>query len=1300
MIHGVKRMMTIAAAGVALTAAVLPPTQASLAARPPPVLPVPGDPGELQNACRFDPWLFRWSNDPHFPMMGMQSVLLDADKLPIADEAHVDWAKPLPNGPIKILYISYVNGHGMSDMAMIAQRLDCKLWTLELLDQRFQGGDRYAYGKADDPQTGWLARKALKVLENDLDVIVLAIGANNLPPDAMAKVVEKVKAGTGLIISTAAGVFTDGAASQLEGQLKELSPYLGAAAARQRKQLDNLGAATAPMPEVMGALPFAAFYPFFSYPMPVKDGWRTAVTLEGVPLAVAGQIGKGRALLLEWGACGLFPQPTEDKRLKASNRYEEYFAAVVAKAMRWCAGHEPKIMIDAAAPADAEGGKPFALRVTARNQGAAAKLNVDVIFRDFEFRTLAERQLKMEAAPGETVLEVEMPAVPAGAKFVASVIARDDKGAAVDWAMTVVRTQAPESLKAATDKEIYRHGETVRITAALSDAKAGADYTAVVKVFDATGRLLMDRDVKLDNGAFSAEFPLRKSVTPSYDVEVTALRDGRAVRLAATSFFVPQFGWTDYRNGLWPAWWTSPYQYERGHRILRDWAELDTSSAGHGGEPWINAKLGLGTLRLNDGAIYYDKVFAGDDQKTQHATTLPAAIDYARKYGAVAWNMQDERHLGGEKPFGQVALTKFRAWLKQRYADDFAKLKAAWGNPPFGGFDEAVPMMGKDLPTSPASMGGWMDTRIFIRDQVLSFDVENARRIREALPAPQHLGIDGFGLGSTHHIPYSGVDWGSMLTGPFNTHFPYTDERLCQFAMFRGLSAPQGSPFPVQGGEKDDKKWVYYARPWQQAMAGGAGGVIGLTRFIGSTYVHEYGYIYPQTAWFVEAEKPLRHGLGKILIDSEMAYDPVLFLYSQPSLMADCAAGQWIDPENKHLLHRPGAWSLWSLQAMMNDCGVTPGWTTDDLVARGALKERRPKLLVIPDIFGLALSDATCDAIRQFVKDGGTVVAMLSPALFDEKGQLRAKGGLDDVFGVTRGSVEFGSRPSDYLVNPAKNTDPRLYLPGWLIAEFFEKGLKTAGGKALGEHIFMKDPAPAFVLNDFGKGKALLLNMLETQYYRHPYADAQKMMRAVLGMAEVTPPVTVTDAVNSFRWGYQISRHQDGANQYVGVYRLSETPGGYSDESVVKLPAKAHVYLTGGVLDAINGLMQTPAYLGETAEPKVTLKGAGSVLLAALPYKIKAFDVDIPSSARRGQDAVIKAEVKTAGAKPGRHVAHVELKDPTGLRHSVYCGNFELKDGKGEFVIPFALNDLKGDWKVTVREAVTGLAQEDEIRVK
>ena len=49
---------------------------------------------------------------------------------------------------------------------------------------------------------------------------------------------------------------------------------------------------------------------------------------------------------------------------------------------------------------------------------------------------------------------------------------------------------------------------------------------------------------------------------------------------------------------------------------------------------------------------------------------------------------------------GEAALAKFRTWVEKRYDGDFAKLKAAWGNPPFASFAEATPMQEKDLPVT------------------------------------------------------------------------------------------------------------------------------------------------------------------------------------------------------------------------------------------------------------------------------------------------------------------------------------------------------------------------------------------------------------------------------------------------------------------------------------------------------------------------------------------------------------------------------------------------------------------------
>ena len=68
----------------------------------------------------------------------------------------------------------------------------------------------------------------------------------------------------------------------------------------------------------------------------------------------------------------------------------------------------------------------------------------------------------------------------------------------------------------------------------------------------------------------------------------------------------------------------------------------------------------------------------------------------------------------------------------------------------------------------------------------------------------------------------------------------------------------------------------------------------------------------------------------------------------------------------------------------------------------------------------------------------------------------------------------------------------------------------------------------------------------------------------------------------------------------------------------------------------------------------------------------------------------IAIEIKTDGDKPSAHAAHVEVLNPKGEKVEYYGGNVLLKNGKGRFEIPFALNDQTGLWTVKARDAVTG----------
>ncbi|ODT84122.1 MAG: hypothetical protein ABS76_01045 [Pelagibacterium sp. SCN 64-44] len=101
-------------------------------------------------------------------------------------------------------------------------------------------------------------------------------------------------------------------------------------------------------------------------------------------------------------------------------------------------------------------------------------------------------------------------------------------------------------------------------------------------------------------------------------------------------------------------------------------------------------------------------------------------------------------------------------------------------------------------------------------------------------------------------------------------------------------------------------------------------------------------------------------------------------------------------PEKRHL-------------AELNDLGVYQAlvearlpfeFLSDQVMTAEALK--RYKLVILAN--ATYLSDAQCQAIRDYVAAGGSVVAAHETSLYDEKGQARADFGLADVFGVSMSS--------------------------------------------------------------------------------------------------------------------------------------------------------------------------------------------------------------------------------------------------------------------------------------------------------
>jgi len=177
---------------------------------------------------------------------------------------------------------------------------------------------------------------------------------------------------------------------------------------------------------------------------------------------------------------------------------------------------------------------------------------------------------------------VPLPPLPVGTYWL-DVIARDAKGTSCGWGTARVSAAGPWKLMLKTDKDVYKVGETVRLSAEVAGEIARPEVR--VQVRDAAGRLLADGAARQEGKAFHFDYRVADARTAAHEALVT-VRDGERPLLAErTAFYVPRFDWDDYHNILWPDGSLATYarraRDEAGITSIMDgWGRDDASLAG------------------------------------------------------------------------------------------------------------------------------------------------------------------------------------------------------------------------------------------------------------------------------------------------------------------------------------------------------------------------------------------------------------------------------------------------------------------------------------------------------------------------------------------------------------------------------------------------------------------------------------------------------------------------------------------------------------------------------------------------
>jgi len=346
-----------------------------------------------------------------------------------------------------------------------------------------------------------------------------------------------------------------------------------------------------------------------------------------------------------------------------------------------------------------------------------------------------------------------------------------------------------------------------------------------------------------------------------------------------------------------------------------------------------------------------------------------------------------------------------------------------------------------------------------------------------------------------------------------------------------------------------------------------------------------------------------------------------------------------------HFSHTEITWrdSCADLERTLERGGIFYRRMASQQVADGELLFPNVKILILP--YSQALSPAEAGKILAFAKAGGTVIADFAPGVMDQHGKRLEISSLKELFPSTKD-----------LTRTALGKGAGIYL-GPLLR-----------GRA--------DAQPGPWLGDF-------LGIL-----KESGVQPRVQIQPVQGPAtcEVEPRL-FEDGVARYLFLVRGGAGAVSASPWdAGAKKEKGTAEG-SEKFILRLPKEAQVY------DIREG-----KYLGGAKEITLDIAAHDVKLLALLPYQTEGMDVSLGTPS--GRRIPVKAKLRMAGGKAGRHVFRLTLTGPGGREISCFARNVEAPGGVYETTLPIALNDPPGNYTFAFHDVATGAEGKAEVTVR
>ena len=645
---------------------------------------------------------------------------------------------------------------------------------------------------------------------------------------------------------------------------------------------------------------------------------------------------------------------------------------------------------------------------------------------------------------------------------------------------------------------------------------------------------------------------------------------------------------------------------------------------------------------------------------------LKKKIENELHFSTYEFSCGDECHFASWRPpydkyelcWCDRCVSKFHEYLEDKYGN-IKRLNQEWKTD-YTSFDEIKPVTYQEAIENPKLRPLWINYRIFMEDTWTGI-FEYAKEIITRIIPNAKVGYEGSQRGYVFTNSFTAEDYYKLsqimtLNNPYSHPFiRYAFKDFAKEGSLLGLGWQGSYGAGIKNRKIDpwrvlffgaNSLWIWHGPPREQSVV--------------SPDLSFYEYFRPYISQIPELKK----GIGKLFISSKREDDGIAILYSNTSVHASALTPQ-LPPicENLNFFVR-----------YFESSGYQFRIISYKQLEDGILNKEKFKVLILP--YAQSISQKQAKEIISFVNNGGIVIADIRPGVCDENGNFYQNGGvLDNIFGIKQ-NIEFEVKKIENF--ELKYGELACSLP----SIHLDSSIILTNGKAK-ENV---ENIPVFIVNNFGKGKGILLNLSLINYPDENMQGIRNILNKVIGeIAGIQRKINYEP--DNTEIGFTPYRYKLGSHTYLGI--LSPWREGEEvRECKLTLPQKFHIYN-----------IRKGEYIGFSDSLNIKVLPEDVLIFGFLPYKINDLKINSIKKVKKGEILNYEIELQTEPQSPETHIFNVSIISPDGNEINYYTENLKGEKGKAKGSVIFALNEKEGEYILRVKEVISGIYKDFQFEI-